>query len=267
MAGGHACVAHRDGGELAAASGEFLVDGLRSGAQLRYYGWGDVGALRDRVAALVDGVDVLSEGAVQLAVLDANFCRAVAPDPAGWRGFWTSATEAAVDAGFSGLRAVADTTPWLQHGEQRARFLVSEHTVDRYVVDHPLHLLCACDATVLTCDAVGEIASLHATARGAMAPFRVRAAVGGDIVLSGEVDAASAPLLDRVLRSVWDDVEADVRGLDLADLEFVEHHGLFVLDRYVGTALVEIAVRGVRPTARHLMDVLGLSHLRARSGW
>jgi anti-anti-sigma factor len=84
---------------------------------------------------------------------------------------------------------------------------------------------------------------------------------GGDpitVVLSGELDIATAPMLERTLGDLTGRIH-----FDCADLTFVDSSGLAIfarVDRNGGARL-----RAVRPNVRRVVEVAGLSHLLADS--
>ena len=63
-------------------------------------------------------------------------------------------------------------------------------------------------------------------------PFRCLRTNGGgtvSVTVAGELDVATAPLLDRALRSAWASTSADVVRLDLRRLEFIDSTGAQLL--------------------------------------
>jgi len=74
------------------------------------------------------------------------------------------------------------------------------------------------------------------------------------VFLSGELDLASAPTLDRVL----DGVTGRIR-FDCAELEFLDSSGMAVfarVERNGGATL-----RGVRPNVRRVLEIAGMDCL------
>jgi anti-anti-sigma factor len=78
------------------------------------------------------------------------------------------------------------------------------------------------------------------------------------VALSGELDIATAPTLERVI----DGLTGLIR-FDCADLTFVDSSGLAIfarVDRNGGAELV-----AVRPNVQRVLEVAGLTHLFADS--
>ena len=265
MSADHRYVAYGDDSDLRVAAAEFLSEGPTLGARVGYFGWGGLDELRDRLGGLA-GVDALLGGSAQITSLDQHFRADEVPDPVALRAFWAHATDAALDAGFSALRVVADTTPWVGAGRERAVFLRGEHLVDRYGLDHPFALLCACDASALTDDALAEIACVHPSARGLSPPFHLHACPGADLALGGEVDAFCVPLMERVLAAVAEGEAGRDVVIDAARLGFLDHQGLLALDAHGERAgLRAVVLRHAPPMARIVVELLNLRHVRVEA--
>ena len=258
----HWCVAYADEADLGAVTSRYLSES--QGDQVGLFGWGAV----DELVALLAGlgsVDVLiGAGAARVGSFDQHFRRDEPPDPRALLAFWSDATDAAVDAGFPGLRVVADTTPWacLDH-EKRVLFLQGEQLLNRYRHDHPFTLICACDASLLAGEALAETASIHPLTEGVSSPFRLHATVGADSALDGEIDAFAVPLLERVLGSVRDGDTSRKVVIDATGLGFVDHHGLLALERHADRfGLTGVVLRHASSTVGHLVELLGLRCVR-----
>jgi anti-anti-sigma regulatory factor len=263
MPADHACLTYVEEAEWRRAALGFLSGDTGRDEQVGYFGWGGPERLLTRLPEL--GGDRLRTGAARVTSFDQHFGPDVAPDPTGLVAFWSEATAAALAAGFSALRAVADTTPWLREPGPRAGMLRGDHLVDRYVLDHPLRLLCVCDASRLDDDALAEITCVHCQVEGTSAPFHLCASDRADLVLRGEIDAFDAPLLRRVLALVHQE-PVDELVIDATDVGFFDHRTLLALERHADrTGATSIVLRTPRPLSRQLTDLLDLQHVRVEA--
>jgi len=257
----HWCVARDDGTDLAAVASLYLPEALTEGEQVGFYGWtSDVEDLRAPLKGLGDVEQLIDAGAARARSLAERFRPDEPPDPAGLLAYWADATEQALDAGFSGLRVVADTTPWagLRH-DQRVVFLQGEQLVNQYRQTHPFTLICACDASVLPAEALAETASIHSRTEGVSTPFYLYATDPADFAVQGDIDALTVPLLKRVLESMphGDD---DRLVIDASGLRFIEHRSLLSLERHAERAGLSAVV--LRDAPRVAARITGLLDLR-----
>jgi hypothetical protein len=265
LARDHSCVTFADGEGLAASAGSYLSEGLARGEQVGFFGWGTGEKLRDPISGLAGGDDLIKRGAVRVTSFDRHFRPDEPPDPASLLAFWSDATDGALEAGFPGLRAVAQTTPWAQlRHDHRAVFLQGEQLINRYRLVRPFALLCACDGSVLEAEALVETASIHPRTEGVATPFHLYATALNELEALGEMDALSVPLLERVLDSVPPvDPEREL-VIDATGLGFIDHHSLLALERHAERhGWRAVMLRNASDTARRLVDLLELRRLRA----
>lgn len=264
----HPYVALSDEAELERAAAGFLAEGLSQGERVGYFGWGGSDSLRVRVSG-IGGVDELfGRGVVQVRSLDEWFRRDEVPDPSSLVSFWAEATNAAMEAGFTALRVVTDTTPWAEKRPQRDAFLCTERFVDRYRLDHRFAQLCVGSRDVLSDDAVAEVACIHASSVGGEVPFHLHAALDADLALDGEADAFAAPLLERVVNCVRCGDSNTELVIDAAGLKFISHQSLLVLERHAERSnTTTVTLRGTSRSARQVVDLLGLKRVRVEPGW
>jgi len=260
MSGGHGCLVY-DGDSRRAAVVAFLAEGLSHGDQAAYFGWGSTEELRSQLGGLGDGGS--ADTAMIVVSLDEAYSPFEVPDPDRRLAFWVDATERALDSGFDGVRAVTDTTPWLAMPEQRSTFLRSEQLIDRYVLSAPLTLLCACDGAILAPEALDEIVATHAHSDGHPAPFCLHATNGADYALDGEVDALTAPLLERVMSDLEGDDGRQRLVIDASGLQFIDHTSLLALERHAErTNLSAVALQGLRAPSGHVAHLLNLRRVQ-----
>jgi anti-anti-sigma regulatory factor len=263
---GHSCFIYEEQEQCRAVTIEYLADGLRRGERVGYFGWGDGTDVRQALLGFDQPEHGGSEDAVVVASLDDLYRRDVVPEPMDRLEFWTRATEESVAVGFDAFRVVTDTTPWLRLPDQRAAFLRSEYLLDRYTVDNPLTLMCVCDRNKLDGDAIDHVACIHSSTVALSPAFRVHATPAATFALDGEIDATSAPLLERLLA----DMDDTAAGLDLVidaeQLTFVNHHGLFALERHAAHGgLRAVVVRRASASVAQLSELLDLQHVRTEA--
>ena len=262
MSSRHPCVSYVGEQELSTVALRLLADGLTGDQQIGYFGWGEHRDLVDRLAALADA-NASRAGAVRIVSLDQQFARERPPRPATLMEFWADVTEGAVAAGFSALRAVIDTTPWLSESEGRAMILQGDHLVDRYCLTHPLNVICVCDAGLLDPLAVAEITCIHPVAHGPTSSFHLYATLTADIALSGEIDAFSIPVLERVLAALNPGASKNELVIDATGLRFVNHTALLTLERHAErVAVIDVVIRTSSDSAKRLSELLDLRRVR-----
>lgn len=262
MPGDHSYLVYTDDDDLRSSASRFLTHGLELGQRVGYFAWGNRAALRRHVD--VAGVDeLIARGAVSLISLDDHFRRDEVPDPTTLVAFWSDATTAALDAGFSALRVVTDTTPWVEQERQRSDFLHTEQHVDRYRLEHPFTQLCVGNMQVLEEQALAETGCIHPSTTGLALPFHLHATTDADFALDGEIDADAVPLLERVLSTAPGGVAGRELVIDATDLRFIDHHGLLALERHARrSGIPAIVLRNAAPVAAKVAELLDLSRLR-----
>lgn len=260
----HWYVAYADEASMLSEAGGLLAEGVGAGEQIAYFGWAPEGDLRRRLHRLEGMSELSARGAARVATLDRHFPKDRPPDPVRLVDFWSAATSRALEQGFRGFRVLADTTPWANLApDGRAVFRQGEQLVNRYRLEHPLTLIYACDASVSDADALVDTACIHTEVRGVDLPFRLHAGRGGELTMSGELDAFSVPLLERALRSAPLLRRGDRLVVDLAGVEFIDHTSLRTLDRHAArSGLEEVVLRGAYPTVARVLGLLDLVHVR-----
>src|SRR5215210_4875582 len=103
MTADHWCVAFAGEAELGTSAAGLLSEGLARGEQVGYFGWGGADVLRGRLHGLGVADEIVERGVARVASLDEHFRRDEPPEPDRLVGFWSDATQAALDAGFSAL--------------------------------------------------------------------------------------------------------------------------------------------------------------------
>src|SRR5215210_2986969 len=146
-AGDHVCWPFQDRGELAAVARAFVAEGLGRDERVAYVGQGRPRELRHDLAGISDLQDCLDRGQLQVTDIAAM-------------------TRDALDAGYTGLRVVANGTVRVIDPRRRDRIVHFEHLIDRFCLDHAFTRLCAFDVTALGKDLLGELGCVHTLTRG-----------------------------------------------------------------------------------------------------
>jgi anti-anti-sigma regulatory factor len=260
MTGNHACVVYDDESHLVDTVAGYLSEGLDRGEQVGYFGWGTPAALRGRLGGLGDVERLVERHGVVVTSLDAYYLRQAVPDATVRHAFWSDATARALDRGFSGLRVVTETTPWLALPDQRRVFLEGEQVLTGYGRDHPFKMMCVCEHAVLDDEGLNELLAVHAATPGRGVPFRFHTDAAADVRLEGEVDGFSAPVFERLLDALPPAGPHVV--VDATALAFIDHTSLLALERQAMRAGWDgIVLRGAAPLVAHLIDLLELTRI------
>ncbi len=258
----HVCWRYRDARDLHGRVREFLSEGLALGHQVRYVGTGDPEAL----AGDLDGIDGIREalrsGAAQVASLDATYPVGAVVEPAVQVRSYAEATDAALAAGFAGLRVAADCTSLVRTPEQLDAFSRYEHRIDRYMLDRPFSAMCAYDADEVDDHAFAQLACMHPNTNAPFPGFRLHAGEDRTTAFAGEVDQFTEDLFALALH------RADLRPrdgelvFDTSGLTFLDHRTLLRLSRHAADHDASVVLRTSWPGVSTLVDVLDLTNVR-----
>jgi MEDS: MEthanogen/methylotroph, DcmR Sensory domain len=135
----------------------------------------------------------------------------------------------ALQQGYTGLRAVEMLTHAATEPLTRRSFAAWEHAVGQWQSSRPVASACCFDRRVLGDKAVQEMACLHprVVSTGPGVPFRLYFRAG-QLVLEGEVDSFSAPLLAQAVSHVRT-LPGQRLMIDARGLGFVNHRGMAAL--------------------------------------
>jgi len=256
--------------ELRTRAWEYLLDGVAAGQRIEFVGSGSVDTLRAELAGFAEedsnfGQGAVDRGGFRVALVDDVYAFSAAGrvvDPDRSVASRVAATEAALAAGYTGLRAVVDATALAGTVGQRVAYAHYEYLLDRQSSVLPLATVCAYDLAQLGSAAVAEMACLHPlTSRGA-SPFRLYTDDGAAFTLAGEIDFSSAGQLADILGRVLPLMSGSELVVDGRQLEFIDHRGLLVLDRCAGQRGVRLTLCTPRETVAQIAEAIGLQHLR-----
>jgi hypothetical protein len=214
----------------------------------------------------IDGFDeAIARGALQVQSLDAIYPVGTVVDPATQVRTYAATTQAALAAGFTGLRVAAEATELVRTPAQLDSFTRYEHLVDRFMLTRPFSALCAYHHGELGERVVAQLASLHPHATAGATPFRLHAR-GGDgstVALGGDLDLAGHDLLSLALdRARPGPVDGQV-VIDAVELGFIDHRGMLILDDYAGRRGLQAVLRTSLSTPGRIVDILNLTNVRA----
>jgi hypothetical protein len=242
----HVCFCYDDDAALSGRARRFLADGAAAGSLLWWVG----------DSPPPEGFDT------HVVPIGTAYASGVVVDPDAQVRAYAAATGAALAAGFTGLRVVAEATALVRTPEQLDAFARYELMIDGYMATHPFSAMCAYDRRVLAASAIAELACLH-TSTNAHVPFRLHgcAPADGDAVLAGELDMDTEELLEAALRR-FPCPAGDEVVLKATGLRFADHRTLWRLDRWAAEHDRRLVLRGAPDATARVVELLGLEVLR-----
>ena len=223
----HLCLVYDDPATFATKAKAFLADGLAQGLQVRYVAAGSSDETADLREWLLGELAPDRADAVQVQSVRDTYGLGHVVSGDEQVAAYADATSAALAAGFAGLRVAADATPLVVTPEQLDAFARYEYQIDRYMIGHPFSAMCGYDRAVLGVDAVAELACMHPVSN-ARTMFRWHAAESG-VALAGEIDRSVQTLFRKALHRT-DLAQGEPVDMDVAGLDFVDHHAIAELD-------------------------------------
>ncbi len=181
--------------------------------------------------------------------------------PAGAPAQFDRMTRAALAEGYAGMRLLTDVNDLVRTPDGLREWIRTEHLIDRYVLDHPLLVLCGYDVDDLDEATVAEAARVHPLTGAALSPFALLAAdADGGLALSGEIDVATVDDLHRALLTIGPEIPAQVT-VDMSEVDFIDHASLRALDRAARSLEVTMTLVGAAPLTRWLAGTLALTNV------
>jgi anti-anti-sigma regulatory factor len=254
----HLCWVHSSPADYLACLAEFFTYGLDRGLRPGYAGLASAEKLRGDLA---DGGGPLAGETVTVISLEDLVQPGKPADPTKIVARYAAATEEALAAGYRGLRVSADVTDIVRAPGQQESFASCEFLLERYASHHPLSAMCSYGAELG--DTVKQFAALHAAVPAGLTPFQLIARQDGAVGLIGDIDAACQAEWEWALK--WLQPAEGGLILDLSAAGFIDHRGVQILDEFVEKCPVQVTVRSLPPSARRVMDLLGLDRFFART--
>ncbi|MFC7532942.1 MEDS domain-containing protein [Actinoplanes sp. GCM10030250] len=251
---GHECWSYDDQHLFDTYAREVLLAGLAAGERVWY--------IPGRFSRLDAGALPGGE-AIRVLSFQTAYSGHEAIDPATQVATYAAATEDALDAGFTGLRVVADATELVRTDEQRDAFARYEYLVGRYMRTAPMRAVCAYDRRELGNLAVSELACLHESSSGADVAFQLHpGATSAEAVLDGEVDGSAGELFTTALRRTDLAASGGEIVVDAAGLSFIDHRSLLAVERYAESQGLTAVLRTRTSAAARLAQLLDLPNVR-----
>ncbi len=249
----HRCWAFESADEFRARAREFLRDGLAQGTQVWFVAPGE---------PELDGLDeALRTGAARVVSLDDTYAVGTVVDPDEQTRSYAEATEAALAAGYTGLRVAADCTTLVATPEQLDAFARYEHTVDRYAAAGTFSAMCGYDRGRVDDEAVARVACLHPVGN-ADPGFRLFGSASAAAALAGELDLYTEQLLAEALRRANPRPVDGRLVLDVSGLRFADYRSLTRLAEHAASEGATLVLRDPSPAVTRLVEVLGLPSVR-----
>ncbi|NMI01216.1 STAS domain-containing protein [Pseudonocardia sp. K10HN5] len=239
---------------------EFSAEGLEDGLRVAYVCSDGAEAAREDLADLSGRDRLLAAGALHVLSARDAYGTGGPVDPERVVAFFAAATEQALADGFGGLAVSADATKLVGTPAALDAFARYEFLVDRYMAGHPLWALCGYGLE-LGNDTVTEFALLHAPGPPNEAPARMFGCADGAIGLAGQFDPGGVAALGRVLPRLRT-ADGVTLVVDMADVEYLDHRLLLMLDGYARRSGVAVSLRSAPPFAARLMELLPVSSLQ-----
>lgn len=163
-----------------------------------------------------------------------------------------------LEQGYAGLRIVALLTHIATEPFLRQSWAAWEHALGRWQSLRPVASACSFDRGVLGDKVVQQIACLHprVLTMGPLVPFRLYFR-GGQLVLEGEVDSFSAPLLTHALAHV-EPSPGERLLIDARGLTFLNHRGLTALVHGLAQRSGGVTLLGAPALVERLCAGLGI---------
>jgi ABC-type transporter Mla MlaB component len=259
----HLCWVYDHDAAFVDAAAEFLVGGLVRGERVLCVGERVIAGLRTPGTLTVDLSDLIAEGSVETLTLREAY-EAVGPFlPESQLAYYDAATRRARDAGYRGLRVIAEVSELAARPDRRPDLVRWEHLADDYAARGPgFSAMCAYRAD-LGPEALADVASVHPMVRAAREVTSFRFFAEDDrLVLAGSVDTFSSDRLARVLAASAP--TGDVAVLDLTPLEFIDVGACRVLARWaagLAERSVTVEVVGASALLHRMWQVLGLEQM------
>lgn len=266
---GHVCWSYPGRGDFRARAGELLTDARAAGLWVEFVGSGNLEALREELAGIDGGRQLLDSGHGCVSRVEEFYEFADTPggvvDPRRSVDKRVEATEKALAAGYTGVQAIVDCTAVARSAPQRDAFARYEHLLDRQMTGLACSALCGYDETALGEQAVAELACLHPLANRRGSLFCLYADDGVDFALGGEIDMSCEELFATTLQRLPAGAGSPELVVGGRDLQFIDHRGLLKLAAAAGERGATLVLRTAWAGAARIVDVLNIPGVRVES--
>ena len=263
---GHVCWSYEDPAEFEARALAYLAEGLAAGERVWYVADDDRETLIRKVGAVPGFAAAMAVGAADVFSLGAAYAQGSVIDPEQQVRAYRAATEAALAAGYRGLRVTADVTAFARTPAQLDAFARYEHLIDRYMRTAPMRAMCAYSRADLGDEAVDQVACLHPATNTDQPLFHLYAADGtGGTALAGELDLANRQLLTTALHRADLRPAGDRLVLNAPQLRFIDHNCLIALRDYARERGADVVLRTPHRGMARLAGLLDLTGVRVEA--
>jgi anti-anti-sigma regulatory factor len=259
----HLCWGYEHHSDFREEALAFVDEGLRLGHRILYTGDNDLDGLRAELDGIVGLDHLVTDGVIQLLpILDTYEATRISGDQAQ---VYAGITNDALNAGYTGLRAVADATVLVLDPSDRDAFVRYEHRIDRLMAGGlPFSAMCGYDRTRLDESALGEVGCVHPLVHEADTSFQVHAHLDGSVLrLAGEIDAWHEAAVEQAfLRTLVTTDPAVGATVDCSALSFTHHRGLEAIDRAARATDVPVHLVGASSTVGEVVRIVRLDALQ-----
>ena len=252
----HVCWVYDDPTAFDRAVQEFLAGGLARGERLLCVGERVIESLPSaEVAALI------ADGTLETQTLAQAYEAAGALLPEDQLAYYETATRRAIDAGYRGLRVIAEVTALAADPAVRPELLRWEHVADDYIAQGTGFTAICAYSSQLVPEALADVTAVHPLVHGSGDAPGFRIFADDDrLVLAGSVDTFSAGRLAGVL--ALSPVGSRGVVLDLRLAEFLDVAACRVLARWAHTLhdrALPLEIRDASPLLQRMWQVLELN--------
>lgn len=266
-ASNHFGLSYRDPGEFLRNAAGFAADGLRNNHRLAYVGDGAAAELHAELSTMPGVAEHLDSDAVQVipAIEFYVLRRGEVVDAEATLDRYIDGVQRATADGYAGLRALVDVTPVARTGKQRAAMARLEYLGDKETTMRPFSALCGYDAARLGPGA-DELICLHPRVSNSRVSFRLYTdpATEADLVLAGEIDAASSQLFAHTMQRIWEFAPGHTVSIDATGLEFISHRQLLLLQQSAWAHNRKAVLWTGQPILHRLAGLLELTRIDVR---
>jgi hypothetical protein len=259
----HVCWVYDDDAAFDRAVQEFLAGGLARGERLLCVGERVIASLRDVALSPGEVETLVAAGTLELQTL-AQASEAAGPFlPENQLSYYDTARQRAIDAGYRGLRVIADVSALAADPVTRSELVRWEHVADGYISSGTgFTAMCAYSGR-LPREALADVATVHPLVHDHAETPGFRVFFDDDrVVLAGSVDSFSADRLSRVLSA--SPLAACSAVLDLQLNDFLDVAACRALARWARDLHdrgLRLEIRSATPLLQRMWQLLALEEL------
>jgi hypothetical protein len=256
----HVCWVYDNHTAFDRAVQEFLVGGLARGERLLCVGERVIESLRDGALPSAEVAALVADGTLETQTL-AQASEAAGPFlPENQLAYYETATRRAIDAGYRGLRVIAEVSVLAADPAVRPDLVRWEHAADDYIAQGTGFTAICAYSSQLVPEALADVTAVHPLVHGPGDAPGFRIFFDDDrLVLAGSVDTFGAGRLAGVL--ALSPVGSGGAVLDLRLAEFLDVAACRVLARWAGTLhdrSIPLEIRNASSLLQRMWQLLAL---------